>query len=128
MYTDYKDIAEFRIVYINEAHAADDSRPVPYAIDLGINEAKDYSQRCTTAEMMMKEEKVTIPCLIDNMDNKVSQAYRAHPDRLYLVRKDGKLAVAAARGPWGFKPALEETEKWLTQYKETGEEPDLSQK
>lgn len=125
MYETYKDVAEFRIVYIGEAHAMDDRRPVQYAIDLGITEHKNLDQRCTTAEMMMKNERVTIPCIVDNMDNQVNEAYRAHPDRIYLVRKDGKLAVAADRGPWGFKPALQETEEWLAKYKKNGQEPEL---
>jgi len=125
MYETYKDVAVFRIVYIGEAHALDDRRPVPYAVELGIKEHKNIEQRCTTAEMMMKNENVTIPCIIDNMDNQVDDAYKAHPDRIYLVRKDGRLAVAAKHGPWGFKPALAETEAWLKAYKETGSEPDI---
>ena len=36
-----------------------------------------------------------------------------------------KLAVAADRGPWGFKPALDQTKAWLAAYKKTGQEPDL---
>jgi hypothetical protein len=58
-------------------------------------------------------ENITIPCNIDNMDNKVNLVYNAHPDRLFLVRKDRRLAVAAGRDPWGFVPALEEANKWL---------------
>ena len=74
----------------------------------------------------MAEENVTIPCIIDNMDNKVNLAYNAHPDRLFLIRKDGTLAVAAGRGPKGFKPALEKANEWLEQYKKTGAEPESS--
>ena len=126
LYETYKDLVEFRIVYINEAHAADSDRPVEYAEEKGIKEHTNYKDRCYTADMMMAEEKVTIPCVIDNMDNKVNLAYNAHPDRLFLVRKDGRLAVAAGRGPKGFKPALEKANKWLEQYKETGAEPEIS--
>jgi hypothetical protein len=125
MYEVYKDLVEFRIVYINEAHAADSDRPVEYAVDKGIKKHTNYTDRCYTADMMMAEENVTIPCLIDNMDNKVNVAYNAHPDRLFLVRKDGTLAVAAGRGPKGFKPALEKANKWLEQYKRTGAEPEI---
>jgi len=34
----------------------------------------------------------------------VNKAYSAHPDRLYLVGKDGKIAYAGAPGPQGFNP------------------------
>lgn len=125
MYDMYKDIAEFRIVYIDEAHALDDLRPVRYAVDLGIKEHKNIGERCTTADMMMANEHITIPCIVDNMDNKVNAAYNAHPDRIFVVRKDGRLAVAGDHGPWGFKPALQKTKKWLEEYKKNGKEPGL---
>ena len=126
MYQENKDIAEFRIVYISEAHAIDDARPNSFAELKGIYEHKDYGQRCSTAEMMMQEENITIPCIIDDMDNNVSVAYKALPDRLYVVRKDGRLAIAAERGPRGLRPALEETWAWLAEYRETGNSRDSS--
>lgn len=125
MFQDYKDIAEFRLVYINEAHASDGRRPVGYAKEKGISEHDNYEERCTTAEMLMEDKTLTIKFAIDRMDNKVSEAYKAHPDRIFLVRTDGRLAVAAKRGPFGFAPALKEVEKWLADYKKTESEPAL---
>jgi hypothetical protein len=123
MYQDYKDIAEFYIVYINEAHAADGRRPVGYAKEKGIKEHTNFGERCEVAERLVKDKELTIPCLVDGMDNEVGKAYKGWPDRVYVVRKDGMLGVASKRGPWGFAPALEETEKWLAEYKKTGKEP-----
>ena len=60
------------------------------------------------------------------MDNKVNRAYDAFPNRAFVVRKDGRLGVAAARGPRGYRPALREAEAWLAEYKEAGKEPRLS--
>jgi hypothetical protein len=125
MYQDYKDVAEFRIVYINEAHAADGRAPVGYAREKGIMEHADYGERCSVAQMMLKEKKLTIPCVIDKMDNKVNEAYQGWPDRVFLVRTDGRLAVAAKRGPWGFKPGVKQASAWLAAYRETGVEPDI---
>lgn len=124
MYQTYRDIADFRLVYISEAHAADSDWAVPYAKELGITNHKNYGQRCQTAEKLLGDKKLTIPTLIDNMDNEVNKAYKAHPDRIFVVRKDGKLAVAAKRGPWGFKPALNAAKTFLASYKETGKEPE----
>lgn len=121
MYDMYRDIAEFRIVYISEAHAIDDPRPTEFAKLKGIFESQDFGQRCTTAEMMMAEENITIPCIIDEMDNYAGEAYKALPDRIFVVATDGRLAIAAARGPRGFKPALEDTWKWLAAFRENGE-------
>lgn len=125
MYQQYKDVAEFYIVYISEAHAADDRSPVGYAKDLGIKEHTNYGERCAVATRLQKEKRLTIPCLIDGMDNKVANAYQGWPDRVYLVRKDGRLAVAGKRGPWGFRPAINRANKWLAEYYQTSVEPEL---
>lgn len=123
MYENYKDVAEFRLVYIKEAHAADSNRPVPYAKEMGITNHKDYGQRCSVASKLLSDKNLTIPTLIDDMDDSVNKAYKGWPDRVFLVRKDGTLAVAARRGPWGFKPGVRAAKKWLGTYKDTGIEP-----
>lgn len=125
MFQLYRDIAEFRLVYIREAHAADGRRPVGYANTLNITEHKDYGQRCATATKLLDDKQLSIPTVIDGMDNKVNEAYKAYPDRVFLVRTDGKLAVAAGRGPGGFKPALDATARWLAELKRSGKEPEL---
>jgi len=125
MYQDYKDLAEFRMVYIREAHASDSRWPVGYAKDLGITEHDDYGERCTAAKKLLDDKSLTIPTLVDDMEDSVNKDYRAWPDRIYVVRTDGRLAVAAKRGPFGFKPALDETKKWLEEFKKTGTEPPI---
>jgi len=125
MYQTYRDIAEFRLVYITEAHASDGHWPVGYAKDKGITEHDDYAERCTTADMLLKDKQLTIPFVIDRMDNAVGTAYHAHPDRVFLVRTDGRLAVAADRGPFGFKPGLDAVRSWLETFRKTGQEPPL---
>lgn len=125
MYQDYKDIADFRLVYINEAHAADGRSPVGYAKELGITEHTSFGERCEVASKLLDDKSLTIPTIVDGMDNRVNKAYSAWPDRVFLVRKDGRLAVAAGRGPFGFKPALDETLAWLKEYREKGTEPAL---
>ena len=126
MYQHYKNIAEFRIVYIKEAHAIDSRRAVPYAIDEGINQPTTYADRCLIADMLVQTGTLTIPIIIDSIDDRVNGLYQGLPSRVFLVRSDGILGVAAERGPWGFPPALEQAEKWLAQYKGTGNEPELS--
>ncbi len=123
LYQEFKDLAAIYIVYISEAHAADDRSPVPYAKEMGITEHTTYGERCAVAERLVQDKKLTIPCLIDNMDNAVATAYQGWPDRVYLIRKDGTLAIAGNRGPWGFEPGLEAANNWLAAYKKTGQEP-----
>ena len=123
LYQDYKDDAAIYIVYISEAHAMDDRNPVGYAKEMGIKEHTTFGERCSVASRLVADKKLTIPCVVDNMDNAAEKAYQGHPDRVYLIGKNGKLAVAGNRGPWGFQPALGAAGKWLAQYKETGVDP-----
>jgi hypothetical protein len=125
MYEEYGELVEFRLVYINEAHAADGQRPVPYAKQMGIKEHHSVEDRCSTAKMLLDSKELTIPTLTDEMDDAVNKAYAAFPDRIYLVRSDGRLAVAASRGPAGFAPALTDSKEWLAQFKKSGREPEL---
>ena len=113
------------VVYVREAHAADSSRPVPYAKELNINEPKSYGERCTVAERLVKEGKLTIPCLIDGMDNAVNDLYKGHPTRIFLIRKNGRLGVAGSPGPFGLLPSIEATKEWLKEYRVTGKEPEI---
>ncbi len=126
LYRDFRDSADFFIVYTREAHAADSDWPVQYAKEKGINKHKTYKDRCVVAERLIKEKKLTIPCLIDDIDNKVNKLYSSSPTRVFLVRKDGRLGVAGKRGPRGLRPALKETREWLTSFKKTGREPELT--
>ncbi len=109
--------------YICKAHAADASRPSGVGETLGINEHKSYENRCQTPEMLINVRLLTRRMLIDDMENLTNSAYQTHPDRVVLVRTDGRLAVAVERGPWGFGPGLEATERWLSEFKKTGRQP-----
>jgi hypothetical protein len=124
-YEGYKDIADFYLVYIKEAHAADSNWPVGYAKELGIKQHINFGERCQVAERLFADKELTMPCLVDGMNDEANKAYHAYPDRIFVIRKDGKLAVAAKRGPFGFKPALDATGEWLAQFRRTGTEPPL---
>lgn len=127
MFKKYQDVAEFRMIYIREAHAADGQRPGRLGDQLKINEHQNYQDRCDVAQRLIKDRKLTMPMLIDDFVNSTDMAYQAKPDRVFLVQTDGRLAVAADRGPWGFAPALKECEDWLEKYSVKKEEPRLSQ-
>ncbi len=125
MYQTYKDVAQFYIVYIREAHAADGRSMQRIGEQLGMSEHKTCGERCAVAQRMFEDKKLTIPGLVDGFDNQVNDAYQGWPTRAFLIRKDGKLGVAGGRGPWGLTPALKQAGEWLKAYKETGSEPAL---
>ena len=61
-------------------------------------------ERAQVADTCVTELNLPMPAILDKMDDKVSLAYQAWPDRLYLVGTDGKVAFAGGRGPFFFSP------------------------
>ncbi len=95
----YGDKADFTWVYISEAHATDDARP---SRDVKIKEHTTLEERTKVAKGAAEGLGLTIPLLIDDMENTLDSAYSAHPDRLFVLDADGKVAYAGGRGPFGF--------------------------
>jgi alkylhydroperoxidase family enzyme len=59
-------------------------------------ERKDVAARCCSAL------KMTMPLLVDTLDDRVGHAYSGMPDRLYVVGRDGRVVYKGGRGPFGF--------------------------
>ena len=91
-------------MYLKEAHPADG-----WSIQINpklryVKDPTTETERFQVANSCMLDLAITIPCVIDSMDNSTMQAYNAFPDRLYLIGKDGRIAFKGGPGPWGFKP------------------------
>lgn len=54
---------------------------------------------------------LTMPLLLDEMDNAAAVAFAAWPERLVVVSGDGRIAYPGSPGPWGF--STEEAEAQL---------------
>jgi hypothetical protein len=112
-------------VYINEAHAADGRRPKDLDREKGIDEHKTYEDRCTVAWMLAEDKTLTIPFVIDTMDKQVETLYRGLPNRLVIIRKDGRIGLISDQGARGYESAIPKAKQWLTEYEETGKEPEI---
>lgn len=88
------------MIYIREAHPSDGRSPIPNAP----KDPTSIDEREIVASDCIKEMKLTIPFLVDDMKDTANKAYSAWPDRIYIVGTDMKIAYKADRGPWGFKP------------------------
>ena len=128
LYAKHKDVVEFLVVYIREAHPVDGwwlgdgaaglwlkATGSKAAID--VYDPKTIEERQAVADRCAVELAYGIPTYVDEIDDHVSQAYAAMPTRLYLVGKDGRVAYAGGLGPWGFKPdeLSEAIDKYLAQ-------------
>jgi type I thyroxine 5'-deiodinase len=67
------------------------------------NQPKTDQERSEIATACASKLGLTIPCVVDGIDNKVGDTYGGWPDRLYIIDKDGKIAYKGAQGPGGFK-------------------------
>ena len=72
--------------------------------EIEIDQPKTIEERVAVAKTCYSNLGLTFPAIIDNMDNKVEEAYAAWPDRLYIVDKKGKIAYKGEKGPRGFDP------------------------
>ena len=113
LYQKYKDDVEFFVVYVREAHAADSRWPIDTPDPQQIYTPKTYKDRLINAHICAIRLDLEFPCLVEEMDNAVDQAYEAFPDRLFIVDKDGLIVVRGDRGPFGFEPSVEDATRWL---------------
>lgn len=95
---------EFFIVYIQEAHPSDGWQ-LPQNLDDDVVYAQPESdtQREEVASTCSLVLDLSIPTLLDDMDNSTDEAYAALPDRLYLIGRDGRIAFKGGPGPFGFR-------------------------
>lgn len=70
---------------------------------------KSLDERAKVAGDCIKDLKLTIPCLLDDMSDTAEKAYHGWPDRICVIDVDGKVAYICGRGPGGFDPKTAET-------------------
>ena len=102
----YREDVAFFVVYIKEAHPEDGwVLDRNRRADVSVNDPATDEERAGVAESCALRMRLTLPVLIDRMDNAVASAYGGWPDRMYLIGRDGRVAFQGEEGPFGFKPA-----------------------
>ncbi len=105
MFEQYKDRAAFFIVYIQEAHASD-----VWQMESNIKQhvvfanPKTYEERTDVAGACVRNLHLSIPAVLDGLDNRTDIAYTGWPDRLYVIDRSGHVAYKSKAGPFGFHP------------------------
>lgn len=106
LYRQYRDRAEFYIVYIQEAHPIDAWQVDDnVADDVLVASTATEDQRAHAAGACVTKLGIELPALVDGPDDAVERAYTGWPDRLYVVDASGRVAYKSAAGPFGFKPS-----------------------
>lgn len=113
MYENYGENVDFYLIYTKEAHASDSNRP---NANVKIKGHTSIDEREAAAESCLKDLKISIPVLVDDMKDSVATTYSAHPDRLFIINAEGKIAYRGDKGPRGFNSAdMEKSLKLLTE-------------
>jgi len=115
LYVEYGDRIHFIIIYIIEAHPI--GSPSPYSgrewpssastdtEDNPRTQPMTYQERVYVASEMIQEIGITVPVLIDEIDNRVWCTYGPAPDIAYLIDRDG---IIVEKQGW-YQPDLMET-------------------
>lgn len=77
-------------------------------------EPRSRERRCEVAATCSAELALTIPRVVDDMEDTVDTLYAGWPERIYVVDRGGRIAYAGGRGPFGFAP--EDAEAWLASH------------
>ena len=75
------------------------------------NRPQNWNARKSVAQTCCSKLNLSMPCVVDTIDNKVDNLYAGWPERLFVIDRAGWIAYAGKQGPWGFKP--EEVERAL---------------
>jgi hypothetical protein len=106
MYETYGEKVAFLLVYIREAHPTGDARGGANRREgIAVDQPQSHQERKQVAATMCEKLDISLPTVIDNLDDQVSLAYNAFPDRIYLVGRGGKIVYQGGPGPFGFAPA-----------------------
>jgi alkylhydroperoxidase family enzyme len=100
----YGDRAAFLFVYVREAHPtggwrmeSNDKEGVCFPQPQTDEERTKIAAQCQAAL------KMTMPVVVDRMDDQVGALYSGMPSRLYVIGRDGRIVYKSGRGPFGFK-------------------------
>lgn len=88
------------MIYIREAH------PNEQRNKFNIPQPASLEERRKIAKEFGEGLKLSIPILVDTLDDPVNRAYSGWPDRLYVLDGQGKIALKGGPGPGGFTPSV----------------------
>ena len=112
IYSRFKDQVEFFVVYVQETHPTDGWQ-TDSNLEAGVlfRQHQSYDAREEVAAACSIDLHISLPVLIEEMNNDIDEAYGAAPERLYIVDAQGKVAYHGGAGPHFFD--LDEWEEAL---------------
>ena len=106
LYGEFGEQFAFWFLYIQEAHPSDGWQVESNRRDaIEVRQPRDLEERRLLAETCRERLGLTVPLLLDTMENAADRAFGAWPERLYVVNADGVIAYQGGKGPYGFSTA-----------------------
>jgi hypothetical protein len=91
------------VVYIQEAHPTDLWQlPSNVRDRVLFASPRSNEERGSTALACVRKLGISIPAILDQIDNPAGRAYTAWPDRIYIIDSHGRVAFKTLPGPFGF--------------------------
>lgn len=98
--------ARFLLVYVREAHPNDEwVMPDNEARGLSIPQPTSDEERASAARECSGDYMLSMPTVVDGLDDAVCKTYGGWPDRFYVIDADGRIVYQGGVGPFGFKPS-----------------------
>ena len=72
---------------------------------------RKFEERTDVASSCVLKLGIKIPAVVDDMNNSTERAYTGWPDRIYLIDRNGRVALKTKPGPFGFAPSQLETQR-----------------
>lgn len=92
-------------IYVREAHPTDGWRMSSNdRAGIAFGQPRKLQERVDVAEKCCQSLAMSMPLLVDDLNDRVGHAYSGMPDRLYIIDRSGRVAYKGGRGPFGFKP------------------------
>ena len=105
MYRRFRARASFVFVYIAEAHTTDGWQlQSNLDDDVLIANHTTLEARFAAAREGVKRLGLTMPVLVDDLDDAVGEAFAAWPERIFVVDESARIVFAGGPGPYEFDP------------------------
>ena len=69
---------------------------------------RSFAERLAAARLCAERLGLTIPTLVDAMDDRVSEVFAAWPERIYVATSGGRIVFVGGPGPYEFRPEAAE--------------------
>lgn len=112
---DFSDVADFLLVYIDEAHPSDGWEAPPMGpCPVAVRKHQSLEERLGAARQLLELFPLPPQChlVADGMDNNANVAYGVSNERVCIVQQR-KVAYLGGKGPFFYN--LKEVRQWLEQ-------------